>query len=783
MSATLRKSFADVTRRKSRTLMVVLGIFIGVFGLTVINVTEDTIFSAYAFNLGVNADRPDLVFMVDKLDNALMPQLAAVANVKTLEYQTIYITQWRISAAPGHLDFAIDSFPDLQHIAINPFQLLSGRYPNAPNEIIMAYEDQSFQPFNLGDTVTLDGASGQVQLKVVGISRTAGEGKPHAFMSDAGLAHLAGSNADHYINIRVNSAAQERTAAAALTQILTANHISVLRSDSLNTPSVPQSQLEGIFTLLRILAILAVIISGLLILNTVATLVAEQTAIIGTMKAIGGSRAAIISGYLLTILIYSLLATLPALALGLFAGYQLATSLAATIPLAIGPFTVTLWIVALSLGLGFGVPLLAALLPLWNGTRISVREALSAYGVSAGQESSPLARLGRHLTWLSQTTWLGLHGTFRKRWRVALTLLTLAIAGIGFLAVQTATASVNYTIGEAHSILDADLYVTFRTDPTFDRAQSQLTALPNVARIEPYAATHVTTQWGDMQMLGVETDTQLYHYQLLSGRWFQLGDTNVILISDATAARSGLTIGSAMTVESHTLTVIGTVRQPVDVLGWIGSSIVPLQTLIEVTDQPADSAFREVIIEAKDRSQPAVDQLANQIDQIINPLVAPSPGQKYSFDNSVETFQSYTARRQQTWYVLYALLYGVALVVSAAGIMGLASTLTASVLERRREIGMLRAMGASTRQVAKVFWVEGLALGSIAWCVSALLGLPLAYAFVQAFSGMVLPTDFIVDPSAFLVMLVAILAIAALASIVPALRAAHLRVAETLRYE
>ena len=781
MSATLRKSVADVTRRKSRTLMVVLGIFIGVFGLTVINVTQDTIFSAYTFNQGINADRPDLTLNVDKLDDSLLPQLAAVANVKSLEYQTIFVTQWRISTAPGHVDFAINSFPDLQHIPINPPQLTSGRYANTPGEITMSYGDLSFQPFNIGDTVTVDGAHGQAKLQVVGFMRISGENKPFGFMTDAGLAQLADTDAIHLINIRVNDNAQQRSTAATFTQMLAADHITVLRADSPSQPSISQDQLSGIFTLLRILAILAVIISGLLILNTVTTLVAEQTAIIGTIKAIGGSRNAIMRGYLLSVLIYSLLATLPAIAIGLLAGYQLAASLSATIPLAVGPFAAAPWIIVLSLLIGFGVPLLAAILPLWNGTRISVRDALAAYGVSAEQGSGPLTHLRRRLTWLSQTTWLGLHGTFRKRWRVTLTLLTLIIAGVGFLVVQTATASVNYTVAESYGTVNADMYVTFRGSPTYTQTQSQLTALPNVARIEPYRAIHLTTQWGDLQIIGVTTDTQLYHTQLLSGRWFQPGDTNVMLLSDSAAAHTGLTIGSAMTLANQSLTVIGIIKQPVDVLGWIGSSVLPLDTLNQINQPPA--IFQQYIVQAKDRSPSAIDQLANQIDRIINPSTTPVAGQKLSFDNSVETAQSYTARRQQTWYVLYALLYGVALVVSAAGIMGLAATLTASVLERRREIGMMRAMGASARQVAQVFWVEGLALGSIAWCAAALLGLPLAFAFVQAFSGMVLPTDFIVDPIAFVVMLVAVLVIAVIASIVPALRATRLRVAETLRYE
>jgi putative ABC transport system permease protein len=141
------------------------------------------------------------------------------------------------------------------------------------------------------------------------------------------------------------------------------------------------------------------------------------------------------------------------------------------------------------------------------------------------------------------------------------------------------------------------------------------------------------------------------------------------------------------------------------------------------------------------------------------------------------------ARRSQSWYVLYILLYGVALTVGAAGLVGIANALAASVLERRREIGMLRAMGASSWRVAQVFWVEGMALGAIAWCCGALLGLPLAYAFVQLVSRIVLPVEFIIDPVAFLAMLAAVVGIVAAATIAPSLRASRVRVGEMLRYE
>jgi len=145
--------------------------------------------------------------------------------------------------------------------------------------------------------------------------------------------------------------------------------------------------------------------------------------------------------------------------------------------------------------------------------------------------------------------------------------------------------------------------------------------------------------------------------------------------------------------------------------------------------------------------------------------------------------QDEALRHQREFYILYAVLYAVALLTGAAGILGLASTLTASVVERQREIGLVRAMGASSWRVAQVFWVEGLALGGISWCLGALLGLPLASVFLQLFSRLVIPIDFVVDPLAFLVMLAALLLIVTLASVVPARRASSLHIADLLRYE
>ncbi len=807
IGASLRKSWADVTRRKGRTLLVVLGIFIGVFGLTAINTLEDALFAAINFSYSGRATQPDIMMAVDHLDPALLPTLQAVTDVQTVQYQTVFHTQWQVSQAPGHIAMQITSYPDLRHVPLTPFQLTSGRYPNA-GEIVMEYGDLGLQHFNLGDTVTVDTAQGTASLRVVGLARTPGHnpassGNGEGYMSDAGLQQITAGISTHpmrntktslglSLEIAVKVQNHANAVAMALQQVLSAHGITVYAIGVGGHSPPPTNAIAGVFSLLRILAIVAVVMSGFLILNTVTTLVAEQTAIIGTMKAVGGTRGAILRGYLVSVGIYSVLATLPAIVLGLLGGYGLGAWLATTVPIDIGPFVLQWWIVGVGLAVGFGVPILAALLPLWNGTRISVRDALAAYGVSAGSSNGLMARLGRRLTWISQTVWLGLRGVFRKRWRAALTLLTLTLAGASFLVVQTASTSVASAVGSVNANIAADIDLDTRQPISLAQLRAQLSAESNVQRVESYGHDqNVTTRWGQMQLMAFDPDTQIYHYHLTSGRWLASGDTDTALLSDEALARTGLHIGDTLTISDQgnqaTLRIVGTVKQSIYDFGSIGALVTSVAAYNQFTGLPAGSsgdASLTFLVQARDRSPRAIDQLTTDLDGLLNQGQTQACTQVCGREGfGVTPLIAETKQHQQSWFVLYALLYAVALIVGAAGILGLANALTASVLERRREIGMLRAMGASGWRIGQVFWSEGLALGGIAWLAGGIIGLPLAYLFVRAFSQLVMPVDFVIDPAAFVVMLVAVVVIASVATIAPASRASRIRVADMLRYE
>lgn len=801
MNVYLKKSLADIRRYRGRTLLVVIAIFIGILGITGISMTEHTLLAAFEFSLGGQNSQPDIVVAVDQSKSELQSQLQALPNVKTVQYETDFTTLWHVQRAPGYAQIKIISYPDLQHVNLGSFELVSGRYPQAANEILMEYGDKGIENVNLGDTLTIDTAQAQVKLHVVGFARTPGSNpavteKAQAYMSEAAINQLnAFTTLDQpnrptrlqFVNIKVNSLDQLQPVAREVEQTLQSHGVKVLMTGTPSAATLSWNQYEGVFTLSTLLVILAIAISAILLFNTITMMVTEQIAIVGTMKVLGGTRGWIMLGYLFTVGIYSVLATLPGIILGLIGGFFLASAVTATIPIATGPFEAPPDIIASGLLAGFVVPILAAILPVWNGTRITVRDALSAYGMHTSSRRAGALRRGvANVSWPSQTTWLGLRSLFRKTWRVVLVLLTLTVAGMSFLIVQTLTTSVNDAVSSTYANLSADIEVDTE-NASFQQLRQQLGALPNVERVERYTLIGANSFWGRISVWGFDPDTRLYHYQLTSGRWLRPGDTNVVLLSDSLAQKSGLSIGQVLSVTSTqgraaNWTVIGTVKQTSNSFGEIGAVILPETTVAEFQGTPPGAVNDEVsriLLEVRDRSPQTLDQLTNRIGEL---AISSNTGKSGGIVN-VFRIQGEMIRHQKNWYGVYGLLYGVAAIIGIAGILTLANELATSVLERRREIGILRSIGASSLKIAQVFWVQGLTLGGLAWAIGAVVGLPPAYVFLRLFSQLVLPVSFVASPLAFAIMLGAILLIATLASIAPAMRASRLRVAAMLRYE
>jgi putative ABC transport system permease protein len=133
--------------------------------------------------------------------------------------------------------------------------------------------------------------------------------------------------------------------------------------------------------------------------------------------------------------------------------------------------------------------------------------------------------------------------------------------------------------------------------------------------------------------------------------------------------------------------------------------------------------------------------------------------------------------------ILSILLYAMTIIVATIGGIGIANTLTLNVLERRREIGIMRAIGGRNGHLLQAFMTEALVLGGAGFLFGLLLGYPLAAMLVWLMSSVLFPLEFTfpieVAGTAFLFTL----ALTIVASAGPALGAARLRISSALRYE
>src|SRR5262249_32302509 len=163
--------------------------------------------------------------------------------------------------------------------------------------------------------------------------------------------------------------------------------------------------------------------------------------------------------------------------------------------------------------------------------------------------------------------------------------------------------------------------------------------------------------------------------------------------------------------------IIGIIHDPNVSLGSSGSAVTTSENLNTLIGLPPEAGV-QWYLQASDSSPAAVGALATRLNTILNRSERP-------MQFVVTSVQQIIQSSQNEFRDLYTMFYIVALVVALVGALSLYTTLTSSVLERRREIGIWRAMGASGRWIAGVFWVEGLALGMLAWGAGLPCSLPL----------------------------------------------------------
>jgi putative ABC transport system permease protein len=170
--------------------------------------------------------------------------------------------------------------------------------------------------------------------------------------------------------------------------------------------------------------------------------------------------------------------------------------------------------------------------------------------------------------------------------------------------------------------------------------------------------------------------------------------------------------------------------------------------------------------------------------QVIRDLRAASKERHMDVAVSQTAYEVRTANKVVFNVIIY-LMMAMAVLAAVVGSVGLMSTMSINVVERGREIGVMRAIGARTTAVLGIFIVEGMMVGLISWLIALPLSWPGAWALNDLVSTTLLqvPMDFSYSFVGGILWLFIVCVLSAFASFAPALRATRISVRESLAYE
>jgi putative ABC transport system permease protein len=432
------------------------------------------------------------------------------------------------------------------------------------------------------------------------------------------------------------------------------------------------------------------------------------------------------------------------------------------------------------------IPLVAGFFPVNQGARTNVRRAITN-DQNGNQPSgaSLQTRVSSLVGWLSRPILLSLRNTFRRKGRLALTIFTLTTAGAIFIAVFNVRSSMGDFMEQIGQHFRADITLSFSQPYSLSRIEQVVGTIPGVVSVEGWGAASVDILNPDddvvstVQILAPPSDSTLVDPEMIAGRWLLAGERKALVVSDSIFEEyPHLVPGDSLRVETpeervETWTVVGVFRftgNMDDVLAYADFGFI--SDLLNIPNQAL--SFRVVMQDHQYESQAQVSRI---IDQTLRDR-----------DFRLNEIQVGTVTRDQSTKgvnILIMFLLLMALLTAFVGSIGLTGTMGMNVMERTREIGVMRAIGAIDREIVKTVVIEGGFIGLITWVLAVFVSFPISSLLLrivsEAMLGSTLPLTFTFQ--GFLIWLAAVLGLSLVASVLPARNAANLTIREVLSYE
>jgi putative ABC transport system permease protein len=795
VSALLSKSFGDLKRRKARTIFTVLTIALAVAALGLFSVVPlmDTAMerevddsNMYDIRVGV----PNLVLNDSHIDG-----LEDIENVNGVEVRSLFYTRMYIGERRN--DVILIGIEDFSNQKVDVISIDSGKAPGN----MQVLSDRNLERANLyhgkiGESVRIYDFQGNVQeLEISGSAHSLLYANypmfgVSVFYTDFETVHsLSNSSGVNIISFDLEDNTQEDAdiAIEAIEGYLTQNTDFVSFSDipdvRLNGDWPGEQQFSDMSSFFVILTLMTLFCSVFLISNTMHTMITEQKREIGQLKAVGATKFQVVKSYATTGLIMGGVGAIVGGLLGILISHLMVSYLA-NIFFGVTPaFNVYFPVFIISILVGCGLTLLATLPALVKVLRMTAREGMEKHGIATNYGNSRFDKLLMKMGGMPRSAQMGLRNVARKKGRSVSTILQITLAVGMFLAIISIGASIQAAVSQEFGNFGSDIISSGSMEggrPLYEDLQYVLEDIDGVKIAEPIVNTEAIVKDKNLGVFGYSHDTISYDFKstLYKGRWFdeneELSNATVIVLTKSFSEVENLKVGDTLQVEMATGTF------SFEVIGITSSLMnngmacfIPISTVQDKLMLGDDVTGFSIVTESK--SHDLIDRVSTDIEDtmlekgfVVNNLIL------YVMEE-----QNHQANQQ-----VMNLMMAVGGLIVLITMIGLMSMLTMNVIERTKEIGMLRCIGSSSRSIRSVFGVEGLVIALFGWTA----GIPFGFLVGSFLNKMIydllhLEMAFLF-PMEYVIISLVLTMVMTLVVIQPSLwRATHLKPGDALRYE
>ena len=711
-----------------------------------------------------------------------------------------------------------------------------GHPPEGPDEVVVDHRTADRHDLHVGDRVQIVfGTVAPRTFEIVGIaSNASGDNLAGATLAEFDLATAQEvlGHGDHFTQIQLSAAdgVTPDELAARVDAVLGEGLAAITAAESREVIMEQVDSALGFFTIaLGIFGAVALVVGAFIIANTFSIVVVQRTRELALLRALGATDRQVVGSLLLEAVLVGLLASV----LGVVAGLGLAALLQALLSLfgfdmPSGALVLRPRTVAVALLVGVGVTLLSALLPARKASRLPpiaalrdvqlpvlrVRPArtaaaavaaatgiglvvwaltahpdrpeavigvaallvLLALGGAAPLLSRPLVRL-----LAAPAARLGVPGrlargnalrTPRRTWATASALM-IGLALVSLVAVLAASLKASATAA-LDTALRADLVLTAGGSlaggsvPTV--VAETLAAAPEVGAVSPVRAGFADLAGAGTALVAIDPTTweDVAAISVTAGALAGLAEQGTVMVDTDVAAEHDLAVDDVVAGEflatGHRDLTVAAVFEPDQLLsGWV----LGTATYDANVAQPLDAA----VLVVGDRGVPL-----ERVREAVAAVTAAYPAVQVQDQGE---YREATAGQVDQLLALVTALLGMALLIS---VLGITNTLALSVHERTREIGLLRAVGMTRRQVRAMIRWEAVTVAVLGALLGTAVGIAFAWALVRALADEGLTR--LVVPGGQLAVDVAVAALAGMvAAVLPARRAARLDVLDAVTVE